>query len=128
MRRLFQMTKVWRPYQLLARHYDEALGRGNFCRTRRVFERIVRKLGISFASAADVGCGTGLFARYLSECWQVPVFAVDRSPEMLRMAQQICPGASVCLLRQDMRRLNLPRPVDLITANFDTVNHLLCKS
>jgi SAM-dependent methyltransferase len=69
-----------------------------------------------------------LFARYLSQYWRVPVFAVDLSPDMLRVAQRICPGASVCLLQQDMRRLSLPRPVDLITANFDTVNHLLCKS
>jgi SAM-dependent methyltransferase len=128
MRTLFQSRRIWRPYALLARHYDEALGKDNFCRTRRAFEQIVRKLDISFSSAADVGCGTGLFARYLSERWRVPVFAVDRSPEMLRVAQRICPGASVCLLQQDMRNLRLPRQVDLITANFDTVNHLLCKS
>ena len=28
-------------------------------------------------------------------------------------------------MRQDMRRLRLPRPVDLITANYDAMNHLL---
>jgi SAM-dependent methyltransferase len=125
---LFRLRRIWRPYALLARHYDEALGRDNFCRTRRAFEQIVRNLDVPFASAADVGCGTGLFARYLSQHWRVPVFAVDRSPEMLRMARRICPGAAICLLQQDMRRLNLPHPVDLITANFDTVNHLLCKT
>jgi hypothetical protein len=32
--------------------------------------------------------------------------------------------APVWLLRQDMRALCLPRLVDLITANFDTINHL----
>ena len=128
MRALFQLRRIRRPYSLLARHYDEALGRENFCRTRRAFERIARELDLHFSSAADVGCGTGLFARYLSQRWRVPVFAVDRSPDMLRIAQKICPGAAVCLLQQDIRRLRLPRPVDLITANFDTVNHLLCKS
>lgn len=127
MRATFRITRVWRPYALLARDYDEALGRGNFCRTRRAFELITRRLNLNFSSAADVGCGTGLFARYLSQRWRIPVFGVDISPDMLRVAQSICPSASVCLLQQDMRRLNLPRPVDLITANFDTVNHLLNK-
>ena len=128
MRMLLRLTRIWRQYALLARHYDEALGRGNFCRTRRAFELIARSLDLHFSSAADVGCGTGLFARYLSQRWRIPVFGVDISPDMLRVARSICPSASVCLLQQDMRRLSLPRPVDLITANFDTVNHLLCES
>jgi SAM-dependent methyltransferase len=78
-----------------------------------------------FRSAADLGCGTGLFARYLSCCWGIPVFAVDISAEMLRVAAHNCAGANVCLLRQDIRRMHLPHPVDLVTANFDTLNHLV---
>src|SRR5215470_4397951 len=120
--------RLWRPYALLARHYDDALGRQNFCRTRRAFEHIVRKMDLHFSSAADIGCGTGLFALYLSQRWRVPVFGVDASPDMLRIARETCPGGTVCLLQQDIRQLRLPRPVDLITANFDTVNHLLCMS
>ena len=57
--------------------------------------------------------------------WRVPVLAVDRSPAMLRVAASNCRGSGVTLLRQDIRRLVLPRAVDLVTANFDTVNHLL---
>jgi SAM-dependent methyltransferase len=78
-----------------------------------------------FHSAADVGCGTGLFACYLNQCWGVPVFGVDRSPEMLAVATRNCANANVCFLQQDIRCLRLPCPVDLITANFDTMNHLL---
>jgi SAM-dependent methyltransferase len=44
---------------------------------------------------------------------------------MLARARCNCPGAGVCFLQQDLRDLQLPRPVDLITANFDTVNHLV---
>ena len=33
-------------------------------------------------------------------------------------------GESVCFLQQDIRCLGLPSRVDLITANFDTLNHL----
>jgi SAM-dependent methyltransferase len=116
---------VRHPYSVLAHHYDEALGLRNFRRTRAAFERVVRDTGFSFTSAADVGCGTGLFTCYLSRRWRVPVFGVDRAPEMLRMAARTCRDAPVCLLQQDIRCLRLPCTVDLVTANFDTVNHLL---
>jgi SAM-dependent methyltransferase len=103
------------------------LGLKSLEHTRRAFERLVRELGIRFSSAADVGCGTGLFARHLSRAWRVPVIAVDRSPAMLRIAGRNCCDTGVSLLQQDLRSLRLPNPVDLITANFDTVNHLITR-
>lgn len=114
-----------RPYSQLAPAYDSALGIPNFIGTRAAFERLVRRYGIRFRSAADIGCGTGLFACHLSQCWGVPVFGVDRSPEMLTVAKRNCASLNVCLLLQDIRCLRLPCPVELITANFDTMNHLL---
>ena len=117
--------REFRPYSVLADAYDDIIGRRFFALVRAMFERIVARHRIGFRSAADLGCGTGLFARYLNSLWQVPVFAVDRSPSMLRRAASNCRGAQVTLLRQDIRHLLLPHPVDLVTANFDTVNHLL---
>jgi SAM-dependent methyltransferase len=114
-----------RPYSELAPAYDTALGISNFIGTRAAFEALVRRYGIQFRSAADVGCGTGLFAGYLRQCWGVPVFAVDRSPEMLAVAARNFACLNVRFLQQDLRCLRLPYPVDLITANFDTMNHLL---
>ena len=71
----------------------------------------------------DFGCGTGdntlLLARRGAQ-----VQAVDISPEMLRVAERNCMGANVRLLRQDIRCLRLPEPVDLVTSNFDALNHL----
>ncbi len=114
-----------RPYSRLAATYDTALGVSNFIGTRAAFEALVRRYGIQFRSAADIGCGTGLFAGYLNQCWGVPVFGVDRSPEMLTVAKRNCASLNICFLQQDIRCLCLPHPVDLITANFDTMNHLL---
>jgi len=114
-----------RPYSRLAPLYDSALGISNFIATRSAFEALVRRYGIQFRWAADIGCGTGLFACYLKQCWGVLVFGVDRSPEMLVVAERNCARSNVCLLLQDIRCLRLPYPVDLITANFDTMNHLL---
>jgi SAM-dependent methyltransferase len=118
---------VKRPYSELASAYDQTIGRPAFYRARRAFESLARRYGLRFRSAADIGCGTGLFARYLSDCWRAPVWAVDISPEMLRVAERNCIGANVRLLRQDIRRLRLPEPVDLVTSNFDALNHLTGK-
>lgn len=113
------------PYRMLAGIYDDVVGRPFFAWARRMFADLVRRHRIAFDSAADLGCGTGLFARHLSRAWRVPVFGIDLSPDMLRMAARNCHDAPVALLQQDIRQLRLPRRVDLITANFDTVNHLL---
>lgn len=113
------------PYSRLAAEYDATLGLPFFRHTRNAFERIVRRYGISFRSAADIGCGTGLFARHLNISRGIPVFAVDLSAPMLRIASGNCGNTNVVLMRQDIRRLRLPQKVDLITANFDTLNHIL---
>jgi SAM-dependent methyltransferase len=116
------------PYSRLAADYDATIGIPFFLQTRDLFDWLVRKYGISFQSAADIGCGTGLFARHLQVSRGVPVFAVDLSAPMLRIAARNCCGTNVVLFRQDIRCLRLPHQVDLITANFDTLNHLVKKS
>jgi hypothetical protein len=73
----------------------------------------------------NVGCGTGIVARYLSLRWSIPTYAVDRSPAMLAVAMQNCTGCEVGLLQQDIRCLQQPKPVDLVTADLDTLNGLL---
>jgi SAM-dependent methyltransferase len=117
--------RLCRPYSLFAPAYDETIGIPAFHRERRAFETLARRYGIAFRSAADLGCGTGLFARYLSRTWGIPVVAVDVSRQMLRVAARHCRGLPVRLLHQDIRGLRLPAPVDLVTSNFDTLNHLV---
>ncbi|MGH9839950.1 MAG: methyltransferase domain-containing protein [Blastocatellia bacterium] len=86
--------RISRPYSSLAKAYDDTIGWPAFHRTRRAFELLARRYGLCFRSAADLGCGTGLFARYLSERWCLPVWAVDISAEMLRVAESNCLGAN----------------------------------
>lgn len=109
------------PYSQLAPEYDDFVGRTQFCRARRVFDHCVRKHGLTFSSMADFGCGTGLLAQYVAYYWGVPVYAVDRSAPMLRVAVRRCR----CRCRPvlcDYRELSLPRPVDLITMFSFTLN------
>lgn len=112
------------PYAALAPWYNRALGVESFRETCRAFERLAARHAIHFGSAADLGCGTGLFACYLAARFGVPVFAVDRSTEMLDVARRGCRHRAVRFLHQDIRWLRLPAAVDLATANFDTLNHL----
>src|SRR6266545_1600526 len=115
------MLLVAPPYSSFVSAYDGMVGVEFFRRVRRAFETLARHYDIRFCSAADIGCGTGLFACYLNRCRGVPVYAVDKSPEMLRVAQCRCHGPGICFLQQDIRELCLPELVDLATANFDTV-------
>jgi len=112
------------PYRSFALLYDALLGNAMFPLIRRNFEWVVRRYGIRFRSAADVACGTGTFVRYLCQ-WGVPVFGVDRSTSMLRIAMQKNRENGARFLRQDLRQLQLPYPVDLITCHFDSLNYLL---
>jgi SAM-dependent methyltransferase len=112
------------PYKGLAWIYDRVLGDAMFPLIRRTFEQAVEKYHIRFASAADIGCGTGTFLRYLSRK-NVQLFGVDRSPDMLRIAEEKNRGTGVIFLQQDLTQLHLPQPVDLITCNCDTLNYIL---
>jgi SAM-dependent methyltransferase len=109
-------------YRGFASIYDATMGDAAFPTVWEAFERARRKHAIFFASACDVGCGTGLFLKQLSRD-RVRLTGVDNSAAMLRRAAQRLAGTRVRLLRQDMRKLRLPEPVELITSNFCTLNY-----
>lgn len=111
-------------YRQVAAHYDEAFGRDYFRGLRVAFDILVRRHGLQFRDVLDLGCGTGLFACYLARRYGARVLGVDRSAAMLAVARRNCPDCRVGFLRMDIRALELPYRFDLVTANFDTFNHL----
>ena len=113
------------PYSGLAIDYDALLGDRFFAELQRTFESIVGRYGVPFDSAADIACGTGTFANYLRAVGVQTVYGVDRSPDMLRQAVTKNAGNGARFLLQDLRALRLPRPVDLLTCHFDSLNYLL---
>lgn len=73
----------------------------------------------------DLACGTGSLALHMARRgWKV--WGVDGSHLMIESARAKLrgPGLPVRFLRQDMRDLRLPEPVDLATCLFDSLNHL----
>ena len=113
-------------YRELAPLYDRLIGDTLFPAIRTSFESCRRTLGIRFSAAADIGCGSGRFLHHLSR-YRIPLFGVDASPEMLRVAARRLGPDKAVLLCQDMRRFRLPKSVDLITCNGDTLNYLLSR-
>jgi SAM-dependent methyltransferase len=112
------------PYRCFAIVYDALFGNQMFSLFIRNFEHLINRYNIFFRTIADVACGSGSFVRYLNR-WNVPVWGVDISPSMIRIARQKNVGGRTRFLIQDMRKLQLPFPVDLITCNFDSLNYLL---
>ncbi|HEY7639102.1 MAG TPA: class I SAM-dependent methyltransferase [Steroidobacteraceae bacterium] len=109
-------------YRGFASIYDATMGDAAFPTVWGAFERARNQHGITFASACDVGCGTGRFLSSLRR-HEAQLFGVDLSAAMLQRAARRLQGTGIRLLRQDMRALQLPQRVDLITCNFCTLNY-----
>lgn len=82
--------------------------------------------GVAPVTVCDCACGTGGIALRLAKKG-IRVIGADLSEAMLRIASDKAraAGVSIRFIRQDMRELNLPRPVDAIICACDGVNYLL---
>lgn len=110
-----------RPYRDFAGYYDRMMGGRYVNAWWSVFRRLAAARGLRWRTAADLAGGTGEAARHLARSG-VDVTVVDRSAEMLARARRQVPRAR--LLRQDLRALRLPAPVDLAVCVFGGLNYL----
>ncbi len=117
-----------RPYTLLAHYYDQFFTSHipEYQRARRV---LLQDTLPQVRTACDLACGTGTTAIELARRG-IKVFAVDLSPTMCRLARLKArnAGEHVVTMRGDMRTFSLPERVDLVTCEYDAVNHLPRKS
>jgi SAM-dependent methyltransferase len=112
------------PYRWLAQYSDRlaALHRPVFAKAR---QQILGPVLPGMESVCDLGCGTGGTAIEFAKAGY-KASAVDLSPTMIRIAKEKAAkaGLEVRFIRADMRKFKLPRPVDLITCEFDALNHV----
>ncbi len=112
------------PYKWLALYFDKV-----FASSRSPADaarhRVLGRMLPHVASACDLACGTGTTALALAR-EGIKMFAVDLSPDMCRIAREKARRARLPLgvLRADMREFRLPEPVDLVTCEFDALNHV----
>lgn len=117
-------TAIVKPYRWLAQYYDRIFSsfRSPIDAAREhVLSRIVPRVD----SACDLACGTGATAVVLARKG-IAVYAVDLSPRMCRLARQKAEraGLPIRVIQSDMRTFRLPRAVDLITCEYDALNHV----
>jgi SAM-dependent methyltransferase len=117
-------TSINRPYNWLAQYYDRIFSsfRSPIDAARQhVLGRNLPRV----ASACDLACGTETTALALAS-EGIRTFAVDLSPIMCRLAREKARRARLPLrvLCADMRTFRLPEPVDLITCEYDALNHV----
>jgi len=113
-----------KPYRWLAEYYDRIFGKGRepFTAARR---HVLEQHMAGVTTACDLACGTGHTALEFA-ARGIRTYAVDLSPGMCRAARTKVreAGANVRVIQADMRSFTLPEPVDLITCEFDALNHV----
>ncbi len=112
------------PYRLLALYYDQ-LFEGHRAWLEEARQQILGRILPRTSVACDLACGTGTTALALARRG-IKMFAVDASTSMCRIARKKARrvGANVRVLRADMRTFRLPEAVDLVTCEFDALNHV----
>lgn len=85
----------------------------------------VKQFRIPTSTFLDVACGTGTLALEMARRgWKA--WGIDASEGMVREAERKRDGQKLkaAFLRQDMRMLEIPRRVRLVTSMFDALNHM----
>lgn len=105
-------------YAEYARFYDQANGDRSADSER--IRSYVRRYRPGASSLLELGCGTGAVLAGLAG--DMAVTGIDRSPEMLAIANRTVPAAR--LERADIRAFDLATRFDVAICVFDTLNHL----
>jgi SAM-dependent methyltransferase len=119
-----KLSATVKPYRWLAEFYDVVFSSFR-SPSDAARERILNKILPHVRTYCDLACGTGTTALSLAHRG-VKAYAVDLSPEMCRLTRAKALRARVPLrvIRADMRTFELPQTVDLITCEFDALNHV----
>jgi len=126
MNRLRKRTKQSpRPYNFVARFYDQLHGDAAPRMNRYARQKLLGDVLQRARSVCDLGCGTGTTAVELARRG-LKVYALDLSPIMCRQAREKArrAGLPVRVICADMRAFRLPAQVDVVTCEFNPLNHL----
>lgn len=115
-------------YDDIASVYDEVMGndfyRIVFC---SLFSTIRKYLSRSaYVKCVDLACGTGSFINRISLELDSTCFGIDLSAKQIAIARRKCRqiGGKVNFEVGDVLKTELPEKCDLVTMNFDALNHL----
>ena len=113
-------------YQAFAELYDELMNDVDYESWADYYTRLLSIYGVRSGKICECACGTGsLTIPLVRRGFQMT--GVDISREMLWQAAQKSRkmGIAMPFVQQDMRALNLHRPMDAVLSTCDGVNYLL---
>jgi len=112
-------------YQAFAELYDELMNDVDYESWADYYTRLLSIYGIRSGKICECACGTGSLTLPLYRRG-FQMTGVDLSQEMLWQAAQKArkQGIAIPYVRQDMRALNMHRPMDAVLATCDGVNYL----
>ena len=113
-------------YQDFAEIYDRLMENVDYDSWADYYVRLLSIYGVREGKICECACGTGSLTIPLYRAG-FQMTGVDVSQEMLWQAAQKSrkQGIAIPYVRQDMRALNLHRPMDAVLATCDGVNYLL---
>ncbi len=113
-----------RPYRGLATYFDLICGEAErFLEDAR--NAVLGSILPSVESGCDIACGTGTTALAFA-ARGLRMYGVDLSPTMCRLARGKARriGLPLRVFHADMCDFRLPEPVDLVTCEYDAINHI----
>lgn len=113
-------------YQDFAEVYDELMDSVDYDAWANFYVRLLSIHGVREGKICECACGTGSLTIPLYRAG-FHLTGVDLSREMLWQAAQKArkQGIAIPFVQQDMKALNLHRPMDAVLATCDGVNYLL---
>lgn len=116
------MLERYTGYDKLAWFYDRYWGREYPQRALPILDHLLLTHLPQKAHILDLCCGVGHLTKLLTDRGY-RLLGLDRSPEMLRYAQQNAPGAAFIVA--DARSFKLWHQFDAVISTFESMNHIL---
>ncbi len=112
-------------YQDFAEIYDDLMDNVDYSAWAEYYARLLSIYGVQSGKICECACGTGSLTLPLYKSG-FQVTGVDLSREMLWQAAQKArkQGLAIPFVQQDMRALNLHRPMDAVIVTCDGINYL----
>jgi len=107
-------------YKFLSDYYKKLMGESYSFEYVKLIKKYCKK-NISELNILDMACGTGDFLKKVSK--NNRTFGIDNSKQMLQIAKKADPQSKY--MKMKMENLNLPVKFDIITCQFDSINHIL---
>ena len=111
-------------YSRCSKYYDQMYAHIDYEGAALRLHQIIQKYKESEGNRLlDVGCGTGTHIMYLKDRYQS--VGVDKSEEMLKIAQEKCPDIN--FVQSNMISMNLNQVFDAIICLFGSITYLTTK-